>query len=54
MGWNGEDGPMQESMILSLADRMNKHMIQMWNGDYDHCGGVSGNEAGFRWHGMDW
>jgi hypothetical protein len=33
---------------------MDTHMNQMWNSDYDHCGGLSGNEAGFRWHGMNW
>ena len=114
MGWEGEEGPMHESMIDSLAeslvlspqeiearhdageslweiaeaeglsdegirelmfsshdatlenaeingwltpeqaDWMNEHMNQMWDGDYDHCGGVSGNEAGVRWHGMNW
>lgn len=36
------------------AEWMDEHMNQMWDGDYDHCGGSSGNEAGFRWHGMDW
>lgn len=107
MGWNGEEGPMHEVMIESLAqslnlspeeiearhdagesiweiaraeglseaeirelmfsahdtvlenavgegwftqeqvDWMDEHMNQMWDGDYNHCGGGG-------WHGMGW
>jgi Spy/CpxP family protein refolding chaperone len=114
MGWDGEEGPMHESMIDSLAesldlspqeiearhdageslweiaeaeglsdeeirelmfsshdaalenaeindwltpeqsDWMNEHMNQMWDGDYDHCGEVSGDETGVHRHGMNW
>ena len=36
------------------ADWMDEHMNQMWDGDYDHCGGLSGDGSGVRWHGMNW
>ena len=46
---------MNEGLLTSdQADWMNDHMNQMWTGDDDHCGGMSGNENGVRWHGMDW
>lgn len=114
MGWEGDEGPMHESMIDSLAeslaltpqeiearhdagesiweiavaegltdeevselmfsshdaalenaeingwltpeqaDWMNEHMNQMWTGDGNHCGDMSGNEAGIHRHGMNW
>jgi hypothetical protein len=36
------------------ADWMDEHMNQMWDGDYDHCGGGRGNGSGARRHGMNW
>jgi hypothetical protein len=36
------------------ADWMDQHMDQMWDGDYNHCGGGTWNGAGGGWHGMDW
>ncbi len=114
MGWNGDEGPMHEVMIDSLAQSLNlspeeiearhdagesiweiaeaeglseaeirelmvsahdtvlenavsegwltqeqavwmdEHMNQMWDGDYNHCGGGIWNEAGVGWHGMGW
>jgi len=49
-----EDAEVDGWLTPEQADWMDKHMNQMWNGDYDHCAGVSGNEVGVRWHGMDW
>ena len=49
-----EDAEVDGWLTPEQADWMDKHMNQMWNGDYDHCAGVSGNEAGVRLHGMDW
>ena len=48
------DAVLEGWLTLRQADWMNDHMNQMWDGDHDHCGGVSGNEAGVRWHGMNW
>jgi hypothetical protein len=36
------------------ADWMNEHMNQMWDGEYNHCGGGSWNEANIGRHGMGW
>jgi hypothetical protein len=41
-------------LTQSQAKWMDEHMNQMWNGDYDHCGGGSSNEDGVAWHGMGW
>jgi hypothetical protein len=49
-----EDAEVDDWLTPEQAEWMNDHMNQMWDGDYDHCGGLSGNEAGFRWHGMNW
>jgi hypothetical protein len=49
-----EDAVLEGLLNQEQAEWMNEHMNQMWDGDYDHCGGVSGNEAGVRWHGMNW
>lgn len=36
------------------ADWMNEHMNQMWDGNFDHCGGGTWNETGIAMHGMGW
>ncbi len=48
-----EDAEVNGWLTPEQTDWMDEHMNQMWSGDYDHCGGVNGNEAGVRWHGMD-
>jgi hypothetical protein len=36
------------------ADWMDEHMAQMWDGEFNHCGGGNWNESGVGWHGMGW
>jgi len=36
------------------VDWMDEHMNQMWDGDYNHCGGDTWKGATGSWHGMGW
>jgi hypothetical protein len=52
--FSSHDAALEDAEVNGWLTSEDEHMNQMWSGDYDHCGGVSGNEAGVRWHGMDW
>jgi len=49
-----EDAVLEGLLTPEQVERMNDHMNQMWDGDYDHCGGESGFDSNTRWHGMNW
>ncbi|MGB5845431.1 MAG: hypothetical protein WBG94_13365 [Anaerolineales bacterium] len=49
-----EDAVLEGLLTREQVERMNDHMNQMWDGDYDHCGGESGFDSNTRWRGMDW
>ncbi len=43
-----EDAVIVGWLTPEQAEWMNEQMNQMWNDDYDHCGGARGNEARVR------
>lgn len=49
-----EDAVDKGWLTQEQADWMDGHMNQMWDGELDHCGGMSWDESGTRWHGMGW
>ena len=49
-----EDAVLEGLLTPEQADWMNEHMNQMWTGDGNHCGDMSGKEAGVHQHGMNW
>lgn len=49
-----KDAVAEDQLAQEQADWMDEHINQMWDGEYDHCGGEPGNQASFRWHGMGW
>ena len=57
--FSSHDGALEDTIVESWltsvqVDWMDKHMNQMWNGVFNHCGGVSGFDSNTRWHGMNW